>query len=301
MADFEIENGVLNKYRGKGSSVSIPKKLVQVIIPDGVTAIGKSAFSCCNGIESVIIPDSVKSIGYDAFYSCKSLKSVEIPESVKKIGGRAFSGCESLFHVKIPDTAEEIDSPIFSGTSGLESYPDGFLIHHGTLMEYSGLEKIVMIPESVKKIRNFALSFTPMETLIIPETVQKIDMDAGSDCYHLRCVTIYGMTYNSEETVQWRKVWKLLDSVRNFLAKSGHQERKSYLKASRNLLFHLDDATFQKILNTGEIFTEKNIDRWIQYANRLQAYEKQVLLMHYKSEHIGYQDIETMIQNKFEL
>ena len=89
--------------------------------------------------------------------------------------------------------------------------------------------------------------------------------------------------------------------MRNFLAKSGHQERKSYLKASRNLLFHLDNATFQNILNTGEIFTEKNIDRWIQYANRLQFYEKQVLLMHYKSEHIGYQDIETMIQNKFEL
>ena len=35
----------------------------ELVIPDGVTNIGKCAFSCCCGVTSVTIPDSVKSIG----------------------------------------------------------------------------------------------------------------------------------------------------------------------------------------------------------------------------------------------
>lgn len=42
----------------------------KTIIPDGVTSIGKKAFSDCFGLKSIIIPDSVTTIGKDAFYSC---------------------------------------------------------------------------------------------------------------------------------------------------------------------------------------------------------------------------------------
>ena len=63
---FEIENGILKKYKEEPG-------VTEVVIPDGVTSIGDSAFSSCKKLTSVTIPDSVTSIGYGAFWGCKSL------------------------------------------------------------------------------------------------------------------------------------------------------------------------------------------------------------------------------------
>ena len=109
--DFEIaeENGktVLKKYRGNAKNVVIPdgvtsigkeafkncKSLISVIIPDGVTSISKKAFKSCKSLISVIILDGVTSISEEAFRNCKSLTSITIPESVKNIGWGAFYYC----------------------------------------------------------------------------------------------------------------------------------------------------------------------------------------------------------------
>ena len=52
--NFEIENGVLIKYTGQYSYVTIP---------DTVTKIGDYAFSNCSKLTRITIPDSVTSIG----------------------------------------------------------------------------------------------------------------------------------------------------------------------------------------------------------------------------------------------
>ena len=82
-SDFVIEGGVLKQYNGPGGDV---------VIPEGVTAIGYSAFSNRTGLTSVTIPDSVKEIGHFAFSNCTGLTSVTIPDGVKEIGGSAFKG-----------------------------------------------------------------------------------------------------------------------------------------------------------------------------------------------------------------
>jgi hypothetical protein len=75
--------------------------LKTVIISEGVTAIGATAFYQCTGLASITIPDSVTSIGNRAFYGCSSLVSVTIPDSVTYIGGNAFATCTSLISVTI--------------------------------------------------------------------------------------------------------------------------------------------------------------------------------------------------------
>lgn len=57
-----------------------------VVIPEGVTIIGGSAFNDCTGrsdrVKSVIIPKGVTEIRGWAFSSCGNLTSMIIPEGV---------------------------------------------------------------------------------------------------------------------------------------------------------------------------------------------------------------------------
>jgi len=69
---FEIENGVLKKFREEPD-------VTEVVIPDGVTRIRDWAFLHCITFTMVVIPDSVTSIGNWVFYGCSSLTSITIP------------------------------------------------------------------------------------------------------------------------------------------------------------------------------------------------------------------------------
>ncbi len=93
----------------------------QVIIGDGVTTIGGSAFSYCSSLTSLTIPNSVTDIGSSAFSGCSSLTSVTIGNSVTTIGSGAFFSCSSLTSVTIGNSVTEIGYYAFSGCSSLTS------------------------------------------------------------------------------------------------------------------------------------------------------------------------------------
>ena len=66
--------------------VSIPiDEIKSVIIEDGVTSIGDSAFEGCKGLTSVTIGNGVTSIGYNAFLGCTGLKEVTVPKKVQRL------------------------------------------------------------------------------------------------------------------------------------------------------------------------------------------------------------------------
>ena len=92
----------------------------QVIIGDGVTTIGSSAFSDCDSLTSVTIPNSVTTIGSSAFAGCSSLTSVTIGNSVTTIGHGAFYGCSSLTSVTIGNSVTEIGYYAFSGCKNVK-------------------------------------------------------------------------------------------------------------------------------------------------------------------------------------
>ncbi len=141
----------------------------RVVIEDGITRIGKYAFTGCSAMHSVSIPDSVTEIGEEAFAGCSALESVTIPGSVAEIGEGAFAGCRALESVTIPDSVTEIGEFAFLYCESLES---------------------VTIPNSVTKIGEYAFSnCSALKSVTIPSSVTKIGEYAFS-CSALKSVTI---------------------------------------------------------------------------------------------------------------
>ena len=66
------------------------KSLSTIVIPNGVTTIGKYAFWGCNNLATVVVPNSVKTIGAYAFMGCNKLSSIDISNSHIEIGESAF-------------------------------------------------------------------------------------------------------------------------------------------------------------------------------------------------------------------
>ncbi|MCR5352712.1 MAG: leucine-rich repeat domain-containing protein, partial [Clostridiales bacterium] len=98
---FSIENGkaTITGYNGTDTDIVIPSTLGGY----PVTAIGTEAFME-SGLTSVVIPEGVTSIGDSAFMLNYNLYSVTIPQSVTYIGSSALSGCNlSTINVPNPD------------------------------------------------------------------------------------------------------------------------------------------------------------------------------------------------------
>ncbi|MBQ1432065.1 MAG: leucine-rich repeat domain-containing protein, partial [Ruminococcus sp.] len=63
----------------------------KVVIENGVTNIGESAFYGCENLTDITIPDSVRSICQYSFLDCTNLTDITTSDSVTRIDDGAFS------------------------------------------------------------------------------------------------------------------------------------------------------------------------------------------------------------------
>jgi hypothetical protein len=96
-------------------------KLVNIIIPNGVTSIGQSVFQGCSKLTSIVIPNGVTSIAQAAFQDCTLLTSINIPTSLSIISNATFQGCVSLPNITIPNTVTSIQTNAFLNCNSLYS------------------------------------------------------------------------------------------------------------------------------------------------------------------------------------
>lgn len=143
------------------------KKITNLIIPDTLSELTKSAFYGCTSIISVIIPNSINSIPSDAFMNCSSLQSITIPKSVTNIGSYSFYGC-GLTTINFPNTIKNISQSCFACCKELTS---------------------VSIPNSVTNISEYAFwECKKLKKIDIGKSVRKIDKSAFADCEELTSV-----------------------------------------------------------------------------------------------------------------
>lgn len=191
------ENGIITNCDYSATSV---------VIPDGVTCIGRGAFSECKDLTSIVIPDGVTSIERFAFSECESLISIEISDSVTSIDDFNFDDCKSLSQIKVGKNNPcymDIDGVLFSkdGTE-LIVYPQArqtkeYCIPHGVTSikkrAFYGCacETSVVIPDSVKNIGDSAFQcFYGMTSIVIPDSVTSIGVWSFKSCSKLTSVVI---------------------------------------------------------------------------------------------------------------
>ena len=124
MADFEIKDGVLIKYHGHSQ---------EVVVPEGIIAIGDSTFKDNNSIISIELPQSLINIGEEAFSNCEHLTKLVFPSKLESIGERAFFHCESLKKIKLSKTIKFIGFDAFGYTKIKDIYYGGTLEEFGAI------------------------------------------------------------------------------------------------------------------------------------------------------------------------
>jgi len=271
--DFEIENGVLIKYYGKGGDV---------IIPDSVISIGENAFSWCESLISVKIPDSVTSIGENAFSWCSSLTSVTIGNSVTSIGDWAFNWCSSLTSVTIGNSVTSIGTHAFSRCASLTS---------------------VTIPDSVTSIGDYAFEECERLTSVTFGRIKiKRDFTAfeADDILSILVKKDYSIrTPSINDDEKYNVIFQM------YALGLDEEGTSAYISENFSAMFpvliNMDDTELiQKILASEKFITKENIDELIQYAIDHQKYQSQILLTDYKRQKNWYQNIDDII-NKFKL
>ncbi len=75
-----------------------------LIIPQGITEIGRYAFAYDESIKEIIIPDTVETIDEGAFYDCLSVEKVTIGSGIVFIDKNVFHNCEKISYVNYTGT-----------------------------------------------------------------------------------------------------------------------------------------------------------------------------------------------------
>ena len=183
--DLVIPNGVT--YIGKQAFYNYDG-LATVTIPSSVISIQSHAFQNCSGLTSVTIPDGVISIGESAFAECYSLASVTIGSGLKSIGGNAFMYCSDLKSVHISDLSAWFKISFGKYDSRYYSNPLSYAEH----LYLNGIEvKDLVVPNDVTSIGGgIFYGCKGLSTVTIPNSVLSIGSDAFRYCSGLTSVTI---------------------------------------------------------------------------------------------------------------
>lgn len=118
--DFTVVDGVLTKYNGTDSVVTVPHYLDEASNYGEITTIGEGAFKDCYGLVEVTLDSAITAILDSAFENCVDLVKVNAP-GVTTIGDKAFSGCTVLDTYGATNDVVNLDTVTHIGVSAFEN------------------------------------------------------------------------------------------------------------------------------------------------------------------------------------
>ena len=232
--EYHIENdgAVIDGYNGYQKTLVVPNKLdgvpvtkieslrsyslVNLVLPDSVTAIGARAFwlntsmeeivlpqslseisermfEKCSALKHVTVPEGVVSIDSKAFAECTALESVDLPESLRTIGESAFVFCPMLRSVSTPTGLTDISDSAFQNCVALESFklPDGLKSLGSQAFYNCASLKEIVLPESLLSLGSTVFyNCSSLEKVVLTGSISVLDSSLFDSCSALKRVVI---------------------------------------------------------------------------------------------------------------
>lgn len=279
----------------------------KVVIPDGVTTIGRHAFRSCK-ISEVVIPDSVTEIGISAFTE-SHIQDFTLGKGMTYIGKYMFSTCKNIKHIHIPPHIKEIMSSAFSACNAEDIVLDEGVERIGlNAFEVSTANDTkIILPSSVKMIGDGALRNIKNVTLtnkIPPGFFMSLDTyESGADIYvkirgkqyilpsqsHFQTIDDYVMSLPFDDQILWRQFKYITEPMeryefimRAYKAVDGdieEQSKKEMLDMLRDnqeyiinnyckYRYDVEDFIFMLSL---DICTKQTIEKIISFADKTEG------------------------------
>ena len=279
----------------------------KVVIPDGVTTIGRHAFRSCK-ISEVVIPDSVTEIGISAFTE-SHIQDFTLGKGMTYIGKYMFSTCKNIKHIHIPSHIKEIMSSAFSACNAEDIVLDEGVERIGlNAFEVSTANDTkIILPSSVKMIEDGALRNIKNVTLtnkIPPCFFMSLDTyKSGADIYvkirgkqyilpsqsHFQTIDDYVMSLPFDDQILWRQFKYITEPMeryefimRAYKAVDGdieEQSKKEMLDMLRDnqeyiinnyckYRYDVEDFIFMLSL---DICTKQTIEKIISFADKTEG------------------------------
>lgn len=279
----------------------------KVVIPDGVTTIGRHAFRSCK-ISEVVIPDSITEIGISAFTE-SHIQDFTLGKGMTYIGKYMFSTCKNIKHIHIPSHIKEIMSSAFSACNAEDIVLDEGVERIGlNAFEVSTANDTkIILPSSVKMIGDGALRNIKNVTLtnkIPPGFFMSLDTyESGADIYvkirgkqyilpsqsHFQTIDDYVMSLPFDDQILWRQFKYITEPMeryefimRAYKAVDGdieEQSKKEMLDMLRdnqkyiisNCCTYRYEAEYFIFMLSLDICTRQTIEKIISFADKTEG------------------------------
>ena len=186
---------------GSVYSVEQRESVSRLVVEGGITSIGKDFHFSSDlysgrftNLVSASFSDSVCDLPEGMFDGCSSLQEVKLPAHVGVIPASFFKECTSLGQLEIPYGVTEISESAFYGCSGLRTVDFGNslkTIGESAFEKCSALSSICL-PETVSELGEKAFAGTAIAKMVIPESVESLNMTVFNNCSSLEEVEFEG-------------------------------------------------------------------------------------------------------------
>lgn len=173
----------------------------EIVIPEGPSIVGSSAFENCRNLKRIHLPVSIKEIGPLSFsgsdieeinlenvvtisnyaFAYTTIKEVNI-DNLTELSEGAFKGCKNLESITLPKTITSIESSVFEDCENLVSIEMSNVIHI-SWYAFKNCKKLSKInfPATLETIGLWAFNGTQLIDIEFPESLKHIDNFAFSE------------------------------------------------------------------------------------------------------------------------
>lgn len=182
---------------------SFRSEINEVIIENGVTVIGSSAFANCFNLRKVTIASSVRKLRCNAFVNCTELADISMGSGVEELESHVFYGA-AVKSLILSKNLKNIDSYALFGLWSVENiYVENgsstYQSRDGVLFTDAGKTLVLYpmnrqggytIPEGTERLAANAFAQSAITSIRIPDSVTEIGEFAFGQCQKLTALAL---------------------------------------------------------------------------------------------------------------